>query len=511
MDAEADSDRRDVPECGGVRDAASRALWSVTLPAIGAALLLGACGSEDLGPAPVSDESFEAFADPDLAPFAGDLDGIRERGVLRALVVPSRTDFFVDHGQVRGVQAEFVRELVSRLNEGVRNEAERLRIKFVPVPFSDLLVALRAGRGDIAAAFLTVTPERSEEVAFTSPLRRSVSEVLVTHADADAPEKLEDLAGRRVYVLHGSSYVEHLRALDARLQGEGLDAIEIVESDPRLRSEDILEFVNAGVVELTVVDDYKARLWSRVLPEIAVHESLALADGAQVAWAVRSGSPKLRATIDEFVRDAREGALLGNILLERYFADTQWLEDPTTRSERDKLQRYLGLFRKYGQQYGFDPLALAAQAYQESRLDPDTRSHRGAVGLMQIIPSTAADPNVDIADIDEPEGNIHAGAKYLAFLRDRYFDDPQIDEWDRRALSWAAYNAGPANIRRARARALEMGLDPNAWFGNVEVATAQLVGREPVRYVANIYRYYVAYRLSWIERERRREATRAFE
>jgi membrane-bound lytic murein transglycosylase MltF len=469
-------------------------------------LFLGCGGGPDERSQLYSEGAADEFADPELEPFKGDLSEMRERRLIRALVTPSRTDFFVDSGQIRGIQAEFLQQFAQRLNRGVRDETERIRIKYVPVPFSELIPALLDGRGDVAAAFLTVTEERRTEVTFAAPFRRSVSEVLVTHEGTKVPEDWAGLSGERVYVLRGSAYAEHLRDFNEQLRGEGLEPIEIEEADARLRSEDVLEFVNAGVVERTVIDDYKAELWQKVLPDIRVHDSLALTSGSHVAWAVRPGSRKLKVEIDAFVSTAREGALLGNILLERYFGDVKWLENPNSSSERDKLRRYLDLFREYGDRFGFDPLALAAQAYQESGLDHESRSPAGAVGLMQILPSTAADPNVDVSDIDDPEGNVHAGTKYLAFIRDRYFDEPELSDWDRRALTWAAYNAGPRKIREARALAKRMGLDPDRWFGNVEVAARRAIGREPVRYVDNIYRYYVAYRMSWIHESERREA-----
>jgi len=137
-----------------------------------------------------------------------------------------------------------------------------------------------------------------------------------------------------------------------------------------------------------------------------------------------------------------------------------------------------------------------AQAYQESGLDHSKKSQRGALGIMQLLPSTAADPNVNVGDIGNLENNIHAGAKYLAFIRDRYFGDAAISTEDRLAFSWAAYNAGPARVRKMRDKARTMGLDPNIWFANVELAAGKMTGRETVQYVANIYKYYVAYKLA---------------
>ena len=158
-------------------------------------------------------------------------------------------------------------------------------------------------------------------------------------------------------------------------------------------------------------------------------------------------------------------------------------------------KRQIHLFQQYGDTYGFDPLLIAAQGYQESKLDQSVRSPAGAIGVMQLLPSTAADPNVGISNIEELEPNIHAGAKYLRFLRDRYFSDTTMSELNQTLFSFAAYNAGPARVRKMRDKAREAGLDPNIWFKNVELIAAREIGRETVQYVSNIYKYYVAYSL----------------
>ena len=484
------------------------------------ALFLVACGetepSQPTTPAPLPEPSAEALppasaailelGDPELEPFTGDLDAMRERRVVRALVAPSQTDFFLDHGHMKGIQAELLRELEKFLNRNRKRAVEAIRVKVVPVAFGQVLSALESGKGDLAAAFLTATPERRQRVRFVPALREGVAEVVVRYAGAPAPASLDDLAGREIHVLRGSSYAPHLEALSERLRAEGRQPIRIVEADPRLESEDLLELVNSGLLEFTVVDDYKARLWARVLPDIRVHEDLRVSELGTVGWAVRNASPQLAEELARFTKRTRQGTLLGNILFERYFVDQRWVDDPTARAERDKLRLYIELFEKYGERYGFEPLALAAQAYQESRLDHSKRSRRGAVGLMQLLPSTARDPNVGIPDIEEVENNVHAGARYLAFLRDRYFASPDVDAWNQAALSLAAYNAGPRTIREARSDAAKMGLDPNVWFDNVEVAVGKRVGREPVRYVANIYKYFVAYRLLHDRREERARA-----
>jgi membrane-bound lytic murein transglycosylase MltF len=154
---------------------------------------------------------------------------------------------------------------------------------------------------------------------------------------------------------------------------------------------------------------------------------------------------------------------------------------------------YRPVFQKYAEKYGFDWRLIMAVAFQESGLDPDKKSNRGAVGLMQIKPSTAADPNVGIPDISSVDGNVHAATKYLDFLRDRYFSDEDIRPRDQVRLSLADYNAGPAKIQKAMQKAREMNLNPDKWFRNVELAVLRMVGQETVRYVSSINKYYVIY------------------
>ena len=425
-----------------------------------------------------------------------DLPAMKKRKRIRALVTFSRTDFFfTEDGTPKGLQVDLVHEYEKQLNKGVKREVDRVRVQFIPTTFDRLIPDLLEGRGDIAAALLTVTPERSAKIDFITSKQQQVRELVVVHKSVKDIATLEDLAGRRVYVLKGSSYVEHLKAVNRRFREQGLKPIEVVEAGSYQLSEDILELVNSGVVRITVVDDYKAKIWAKVLPDIRVLDDVAVKSGTSIGWGIRKNNPELKKSLNAFLKKVKKGTLLGNMLFNRYYKKDKWIRNPNATKERSKLLALIDLFKKYGDQYGFDYLAIAAQGYQESRLEQSKRSHRGAVGIMQLLPSTAADKNVGVPDISTAENNIKAGVKYLAFMRDRYFSDPAISDEDRMAFSWAAYNAGPAKVRKMRDLAAKMGLDPNVWHGNVEVAAGRLVGRETVEYVSNIFKYYIAYSL----------------
>jgi membrane-bound lytic murein transglycosylase MltF len=254
--------------------------------------------------------------------------------------------------------------------------------------------------------------------------------------------------------------------------------------------------VNAGLLPLAVVEDYKARFWALIFPQLKVREDLIVNTGGDIAWAVRKNSPLLLAEINEFI--ARKGGNLSffNEVMRKYYGSARILKNAYSPAAQAEYQRLIAFFKAYGDKYDFDYLMIAAQGFQESRLDQGARSHMGAVGIMQLLPSTAADPKIGITGIDrDAERNIEAGVKYLRHLADAYLDDPKLDSKNRTLMAFAAYNAGPGNLIRFRNWAAKSGFDPNVWFYNVEEGAARIVGQETVQYVSNIYKYYVAYRL----------------
>jgi membrane-bound lytic murein transglycosylase MltF len=207
--------------------------------------------------------------------------------------------------------------------------------------------------------------------------------------------------------------------------------------------------------------------------------------------------------VNGFVRDNRKGTLIGNILIKRYLENVQWVRNATSAAGLAQLQPMLELFRAGAEVANLDPLMLVAQAYQESELDQNKKSHAGAVGIMQVKPSTAADKNVGVPDISSPADNIRAGAIYMRFLMDRYFSGEDMDGEQQWLFALAAYNAGPARIQRLRKQAADEGHDPNIWLENVELIAARKIGRETVHYVRNIFKYYIAYRMTWEARDSR--------
>lgn len=441
--------------------------------------------------------------------WTGDFDGMEKRRVVRILVPYSKTIYFIDKGRQLGTAVELGQALEDWLNQRLKKtrEVERIRIAYVPVARKDLLPDLAAGLGDIVSADLTITPARQRIVDFSDPMASGVMEALVTGPASPPVASLDDLGGKEIYVRATSSYHEHLVALNAERKMAGKPEIIIKDIAENLEDEDILEMVNAGLLPWCVVDRFNARIWAQVFDKLAVHDDIAVSTGGDIAFGIRKDSPKLKEVLDAFVKDHKVGTTFGNILKKRYYQSDKMVRTAYAPAEIARFQALWLLFQTYAKQYDFDPLLLAAQGFQESQLNQSQKSPRGAVGIMQLLPSTAADKAIGIKGIaDSPERNIEAGAKYLRHLSEVYITDDGPKPLDRMLLTLAAYNAGPNNLRKFRGAATQMGLDPNVWFGNVENGAAKIVGRETVQYVSNIYKYYIAYSM-YVERLAERKDT----
>jgi peptidoglycan lytic transglycosylase F len=421
--------------------------------------------------------------------YRADLSEIRKRGVLRVLTRNASTTYFLYRGEQLGFEYELAREFARHL--GVRLEM------VVPPSREALLAFLRQGRGDIAAAGLTVTPERKKEFAFTVPYNR-VSELLIVPATDQRTQGLGDLRGKTIAVRRSSSYHETL----VPLQSQHGFQMALVPEDRE--TEDILGEVGEGRYPATVADSNVVQV------ELTFSDRIRsvgpIGDAQDIAWVLRRDQPRLRAAADDFVRRIYRGTFY-NMTVNKYFRNMKHMRVAASDDRADKegrLSAYDPLTKRYAGQYEFDWRLITAQMYQESRFDPNARSWVGALGLMQVMPKTAQE--LGIPNLRDPSHGIHAGVK----LMDRYHDqftDPSIDERDRLHFTLAAYNCGPGHVADGRRLAAGLGLDANRWFGHVEQAMLALSQprfyrkarygycrcAEPVRYVREIQSRYEAY------------------
>jgi len=430
------------------------------------------------------------------APWTGDLDGMIERRMIRVVAPYGGYMYYFEEGKPRGAAWELTSRLETYLNDELGRRNVRVFVVVIPLSRDLLIPALLEGHADLIAGDLTTTEMRMENLAFTRPLLEDVNEVVVTGSSAAGIESLDDLAGREIHVRESSSYYEHLARFAEEMRDRDLEPPTIVKVDELLESEDLLDLANAGMIEMTVLDDYKAEFWAGVFPNIEVREDLVIHEGGTIAWAIRKDSPRFLAQLNTFLREYGRGTLVGNDTYNRYLKDASELRCNSRVAGGKRLQELAGIFQKYGAKYDFDWLQLAAQGFQESGLRQTRRSSAGAIGIMQIKPSTASDPNVGIDDISDADGNIHAGTKYMNFLVDRYFSDEGINDLDRWLLALAAYNAGPSRVISLRNEAQRNGYDPNVWFDNVEIIAARRIGSETVTYVSNIFKYYAGYQMA---------------
>jgi membrane-bound lytic murein transglycosylase MltF len=422
-----------------------------------------------------------------------DLPEMIKAGRIRVLTTLTFGNYFIFKGQAYGYEYSQMEEFKQYLNKG-RPKGSQIEFFYAPVPYDLLVPALKRGFGDIVAANLTILPERLKDADFTAPYLWGLQEVLVTGRAVKGITKIEDLSGRKVHIREGSSYQFSLEKLNRQLRQEKLAPVKIERLPGLVNTGEIIEMINAGALEMTVADSHIASIAGELLPDARVRDDIVLNDDVRFGWMVRKNNPQLKASLNAFLKTVKKGTLKGNMYFKRYFKENPWVRETLKRDDIRTLNRYAPLFKKYGEQFGIDPYLIAAQSFQESRFDPKARSPYGAVGLMQVLPSTAKE--VDVADISSPDNNVLAGVKYLRQIMDRYFPAAEFSKEERVRFALAAYNAGPRNITLSRQAADGLGYDDKVWFGQSEFGAMKKVGLEPVHYVRNINRYYLSFLIS---------------
>ena len=491
---------RTVPKYMWIRDC--HKLWKSSATTLAIALCLVAAPAAQ---APIEKGRLGIALTEITKPWTGDLNGMVERRMIRVLTAFNRTQYFIDRGTPRGTAYDQGKLLEASLNQELGTGHLAVNVQFVPMARDELIPALLAGKGDIVMASLTVTPERAKIVDFTSPWIDGVDEIVVTSPNGPPIASLDDLSGKNVFVRESSSYYQSLQKLNERFAAENKAPVTLTPAPEELEDEDLLEMASAGLVDILVVDNHKAWFWQRVWPSLKLYPSVAVRTGGEIAWAIRKDSPELMAALNRFLATNGRDSLNARMIFRRYLLNTQYVKGAAAAQKR--FAALVALFRKYGSQYNIDWMLMAAQGYQESRLDQNARSRVGAIGVMQVMPATGKD--LKVGDIHLVEPNIHAGVRFIRSMIDRYYANEPMDDLNKVLFAFASYNAGPARVRQLRNEAASRGLDRNVWFNNVERIASERIGRETVSYVSNIYKYYVSYLLIQGEYIHRRDLKKA--
>ena len=283
--------------------------------------------------------------------WSGDFDGMTERHLIRALVPPSKTFYFLDGADQRGLIYELLKEFETYLNTELKRKTLKIKVVIIPTRRDRLLPALVEGLGDIAAGNLTITPARQKEVDFSAPHLTGVDEIIITRASSPQIKTLDDLSGKEIHVRKSSSYYESLLQLNTRFKKSGVKPIKIVPADEYLEDEDLLEMMNVGLIPMIVMDSHKAEFWTQVFQEIRLHPDIKLRSGGQIAWAIRKKSPRLKKVIDRFIKSHKKGTLKGNILYKRYLQNTKWVRNALAEKEFQRFKDAVEFFKQYSQQY----------------------------------------------------------------------------------------------------------------------------------------------------------------
>ena len=418
-----------------------------------------------------------------------DLAQIRSSQVLRVLVNQSRNSSGQVQGESIGVEYHRLRAFERYLN-GHARDGQEITLKIIPKAKDQLLGALLRGEGDLMAPGELLDVKPTHAVTPSDPIIERVPLMLVGVKGERRYTRLEQLSGRTVALTTGSAAGEALNVINQKLALRKLPPVNIEWVDPTLAVEDVLEMVQAGIYHLTLVEQPIAERWAKLMPKLRFDRKVLVSEPGAMRWYVRRDASMLRASVDRFLTTYTVPADQ-NVAFERVYRRLYRVHYPLARADRQKLEKLRPVLQKHAQQQGMDWLNLAALAFKESTLNPNAKGTGGATGLLQITPSAAQ--RVGVNNIQNVEGNVQAGAKYLAMIRRKFFASPQLNERERMAFVLAAYNMGPERVQGMRAEARRRGLNPNQWFFQVERIAMEQVGMGAVSYVNSVNKYYLAF------------------
>lgn len=436
-----------------------------------------------------------------------DLNKIKERGSLVAVVENSSTGFFIYKGRPMGYEYDLLELFCDHI--GVTLEIR------TTASIQEAFELLNKGEADIIAYSLTITKERKKELSFTDS-HYTTRQVLVQQKPAKwhrlTRDEIEsrlirnqvDLIGKEVHVRKKSAYIDRLHNLSDEIGGD----IIILEEGDSLETEKLIKMVANGEIKFTIADESVARVNAAYYPNIDVKTPISFPQ--QIAWAVRRNSNNFLSEINSWLSNIKKKPTY-NVIFKKYFrnsrASVQRAKSDYSSFEGDKISIYDKEIKEASDSLGWDWLLLASQIYQESRFDPNVKSWAGAVGLMQLVPETGE--RFGAHNLYDPSQSIKAGVKYMMHL-DRLWFKTIKDETERRKFVLASYNVGLGHVTDARDLAIKYDRDPLKWDDNVEhfllmkskpeyfrdpvVKSGYCRGEEPVNYVKDILRRFDQYK-----------------
>jgi len=413
-----------------------------------------------------------------------DYDSIIKNNEITFITRNNTYSYFIDQGQKMGFEYDLAKAFADYIGVQLK-----VRDDF---SWSDIIPALKTGKGAFAGANLSVDAENKNDLLYSNPFLTTNLHIIANRSNRSV-RKLIDLSGKEITVRKGSAAIGHLKAL---MHDNFTFSIVEIEN---ISTENLISMVNRNIVELTIADDNIMSMIGQHYPDIKTTSKITTGD--QIGWVLHPYSFKLKARMDTFLNEIRENGVYDRIY-EKYHDKPRHLNVADIVTFHSKLNENLPIYRKIIKEkaaiFGFDWRLVAAQIYQESHFNPNANSHANANGIMQLMKRTA--DSYGIKDIFDPAQNISAGLSHLKKLYE-HFDNASGK--DRMNISLAAYNVGQGHILDARNLARRKKLDPNKWESLEE--TLPLLskrkyfkdslygycrGKEPVEYVNNINSYY---------------------